>query len=446
MTLFFHTLGCKVNQYETQAMRRLMEAEGYTTVEEPSENGKLPDSLQTAGDRDDDLVIVINSCTVTGESDRKLRQLLRRYRREFPRAVLVLTGCMPQAFPQVAEGFAEADIVLGNAARRDLPFHIRDFLTRRQRIVDIGGHGQAFETMAVDEFQGRTRAFVKIEDGCDRFCSYCIIPYARGRVRSKPLEDLRAEIRGLASKGYAEIVLVGINLNAYGREWGLSLCDAVEAACSETGVGRVRLGSLEPEMLTPDVIERFAAQKKLCPQFHLSLQSGCAATLKRMNRHYTPDEYAAVCEGLRAHFPDCALTTDVMVGFPGEDEKEFGESLAFVKRIGFSRVHVFAYSRRPGTPAAKAPAQVTNAEKTDRSHRMIQACRALCDAYLDRHVGSAAEVLLETRGKEGYMEGYSPQYIPVMVRMPGGGGLPPGTIVKARLLRHENGICYGEIV
>lgn len=446
MTLFFHTLGCKVNQYETQVMRRLMEAEGITAISEPSENGKLPDSLQNAGTLDDDLVIVINSCTVTGESDRKLRQLLRRYRREFPHAVLVLTGCMPQAFPQTAEGFTEADIVLGNAARRDLPRHIHDFLTRRQRIVDIGEHGKAFESMAIDEFQGRTRAFVKIEDGCDRFCSYCIIPYARGRVRSKPLDDLRTEIQLLASKGYAEAVLVGINLNAYGQEWGLSLCDAVETACSAEGIRRVRLGSLEPEMLTPTVIERFATQKKLCPQFHLSLQSGCAATLKRMNRHYTPEEYAAVCERLRARFPDCALTTDVMVGFPGEDEKEFAESLAFVKRIGFSRVHVFAYSRRPGTPAAKAPVQVTAVEKSHRSRRMIEACNELRGAYLERHIGSTAEVLLETRGKEGCMEGYTPQYIPVMVKASEDDGILPGAIVKVHITRHENGTCYGEII
>lgn len=442
MLLFFHTLGCKVNQYETQVMRNLMEAEGYRTIGEPSDNGQMPALPETEGD---DLAIVVNSCTVTGESDRKLRQLLRRYRREYPHAVLVLTGCMPQAFPQKAESFEEADIILGNSARRALPGHIHDFLVRRQRIVDIGEHGAAFESMAIDEFQGRTRAFVKIEDGCNRFCSYCIIPYARGRVRSKPLDDLKTELQTLAAKGYREAVLVGINLNAYGQEWGLSLCDAVEVACSVEGIQRVRLGSLEPEMLTPDVIRRFAAQKKLCPQFHLSLQCGCAATLKRMNRHYTPEEYAAVCEGLREHFPDCALTTDVMVGFPGEDEREFAESLDFVKHIGFARVHVFAYSQRPGTPAAKAPDQVTKEEKSRRSHAMIRACGELQEAYLERHIGSIAEVLLETRGKDGWMEGYTPQYISVMVKM-SEKELSPGTIVKVRLTRHENGICYGERV
>lgn len=441
MIVFFHTLGCKVNQYETQVMRKLMEAEGYRTIAEPIENGQIP----ALPEPEDDLVIVVNSCTVTGESDRKLHQLLRRYRREFPHAVLVLTGCMPQAFPQKAESFEEADIILGNSARRALPGHIHDYLVRRQRIVDIGEHSAAFESMAIDEFQGRTRAFVKIEDGCNRFCSYCIIPYARGRVRSKPLDELKTELQALANKGYREAVLVGINLNAYGQEWGLSLCDAVEIACSVKGIERVRLGSLEPEMLTPEVIQRLAAQDKLCPQFHLSLQSGCAATLKRMNRHYTPDEYAAVCEGLREKFPGCALTTDVMVGFPGEDEQEFAESLAFVKRIGFARIHVFAYSQRPGTPAAKAPDQVTKEDKSKRSHRMIAAGNELRDAYLERHLGNMAEVLLETRGKDGCMEGYTPQYISVLVNRceqePS-----PGTIVKVRLTGHKDGVCYGEIV
>ena len=374
MTVLFHTLGCKVNQYETQAMRRLMEDEGWNTAE------YSPD-IEISGDG---LVIGVNSCTVTGESDRKLGQLLRRLRRNHPHAVLVLTGCMPQAFPEIADRFTEADIVLGNAARRALPSRINRFLTVRQRIVDISEHGREFESLSIDEFQGRTRAFVKIEDGCDRFCSYCIIPYARGRVRSKQPEELREELERLALRGYSEIVLVGINLTAYGKEWGGSLCDAAEIACKVPGIRRVRLGSLEPDLMTPDAIERFAALDKLCPQFHLSLQSGCGDTLKRMNRRYTPGEYRGVCDDLREKFPDCGITTDVMVGFPGEDEREFHGSLEFVKSIGFSRVHIFAYSPRPGTPAAKASGQVPGGEKARRSRIMSKECEASRHSYLDR--------------------------------------------------------------
>ena len=227
---------------------------------------------------------------------------------------------MPQAFPEEAAALLEADVVLGNARRADLLPRVMEYLSSKQRIVDIAPHekGEKFERMAVSTFHGRTRAFLKIEDGCDRFCSYCIIPYARGRVRSKPLEDIQEEVRRLGEQGFQEVVLTGINLPAYGRELGLHLCDAVEAACQAPGISRVRLGSLEPEQLTPDVIARMAKEEKLCPQFHLSLQSGCDATLRRMNRHYTTAEYRQIVGNLWAAFPGCAITTDIMVGFAGE--------------------------------------------------------------------------------------------------------------------------------
>ena len=233
----------------------------------------------------------------------------------------------------------------------------------------------------MENFTGRTRAFVKIEDGCNRFCSYCIIPYARGRVRSKPLEDLKAELAGLGANGYKEVVLTGINLSAYGQEFGLHLCDAIEAACATPGIERVRLGSLEPEQLSEDVIRRMAKQKKLCPQFHLSLQSGCDATLKRMNRHYTADEYRTIVRNLRAAFENAAITTDIMVGFAGETDEEFAESLAFAEEIAFAKVHVFAYSRRPGTRAYDMGDQLTNAVKEARSHEMIRVTTATQQAF-----------------------------------------------------------------
>lgn len=437
MLALFHTFGCKVNQYETQAMRKLMEDEGWQTDEYSA-------GLEFS---DDSLVIVINSCTVTGESDRKLRQLLHRMRREHPKAVLVLTGCMPQAFPEVADSFTEADIVLGNSNRSSLPRQINRYLTLGQRIVEVSEHSLEFEPLSIDQFQGRTRAFVKIEDGCNRFCSYCIIPYARGRVRSKPLNELKAELESLAGSGFSEVVLVGINLTAYGQEWNGSICDAAELASSISGIHRVRLGSLEPDLMTLDVIKRLASLDKLCPQFHLSLQSGCADTLHRMNRHYTPDEYVEVCRNLREYFSDCAITTDVMVGFPGEDEREFEESLEFVRSIGFSRVHVFSYSPRPGTPAAKASGQVSGSEKSRRSRIMAEMCDKSRDNYLDIWTGRVVEVLIETKGESGCYEGYTPEYVPVKIDISNSSlEYKPGDITSVRITGNKFGVCEGEII
>ncbi len=410
MKALFYTLGCKVNQYETQAMREMLQAVGYQTEERTTTHDEPCD------------VIVINSCTVTGESDRKLRQLLRRCRRRHPTAVIVLTGCMPQAFPDEADALTEADIVLGNAARAQLPQSIENYCLHRQRIVDITPHGSEYEPLTIHELSERTRAFVKIQDGCNRFCSYCIIPYARGRVRSRHPDEIREELTQLAAKGYKEIVLVGINLTAYGQDNGLTIADAVDAACAVDGIERVRLGSLEPDFMTDDVLRRLAAQPKLCPQFHIALQSGCDATLKRMNRHYTTQEFAALCEKLRAIFPHCALTTDVMVGFPGESDEEFEESLQFVRAVQFSRVHVFAYSRRAGTVADRMPHQIPAAIKSERSHRMISAAADSAAAYAATYLGTTVDVLLETPLGEGSMDGHTDTYLTVRVATAHHGG------------------------
>lgn len=422
------TLGCKVNQYESEAMLEALLAGGF----------------QEAASGEEADVVVVNSCTVTATSDQKVRQTLRRARKENPGAVTVLTGCMPQAFPEEAAALLEADVVLGNARRADLLPRVMEYLSSKQRIVDIAPHekGEKFERMAVSTFHGRTRAFLKIEDGCDRFCSYCIIPYARGRVRSKPLEDIREEVQRLGEQGFQEVVLTGINLPAYGRELGLHLCDAVEAACEATGIQRVRLGSLEPEQLTPEVIARMASQDKLCPQFHLSLQSGCDTTLRRMNRHYTTAEYGQIVGNLREAFPGCAITTDVMVGFAGETEEEFEASLSFVRKIGFSKVHVFAYSRRPGTRAYDMPGQVTVREKEDRSHRMIEATRATQQAFLQAQLGQAEEVLFEQQKEQGLWEGYTRNYTHVLA--PSGRDLS-GQLVQVRLESVQGESCVGKI-
>ncbi len=402
MTIAFHTLGCKVNQYETQAMRRLLEQAGYTT-EEYSDDGEFD-------------CLVVNSCTVTGESDRKLRQLIRRWRRHHPSAIIVLTGCMPQAHSQTAAAFKEADIVLGNASRRDIVKHITAFITHRQRILDIPPHGTIYEPLNIDAFQGRTRAYVKIQDGCNRFCSYCIIPYARGRVRSRPLDDIQRELARLAAVGYKEVVLVGINLTAYGQDCGLNIADAVEVACQVDGIRRVRLGSLEPDFMTEAILERLAKQDKLCPQFHVALQSGCDDTLRRMNRHYTTKEYTALCMRLRELFPGCAITTDVMVGFPGETDEEFESSLGFVKSINFTQAHVFAYSRRPGTVADKLSVQIPKDIKAERSRRMIAATEETAKRYAATQVGRTREVLLETPQEDGTVIGHTETYLTVHVK------------------------------
>ena len=422
------TLGCKVNQYESQAMLDQLVRAGFSACESAAESD----------------IVLINSCTVTSTSDHKVRQTLHRARRGNPSAVIVLTGCMPQAFPELAEQLTDADIVLGNSTRHSLVPDILQSLSSRQRIVDIVPHEKAaeFESMQVERFFERTRAFIKIEDGCNRFCSYCIIPYARGRVRSKPLEELREEVEHLAANGYREIVLTGINLSAYGQELGLHLCDAVEAACMPEGIARVRLGSLEPEQLSVDVIARLAKQEKLCPQFHLSLQSGCNATLRRMNRHYTADEYRTIVQNLRASFANCAITTDIMVGFPGETEEEFAESLAFAKEIGFAKAHVFAYSRRPGTKANDAPDQITQRVKEERSRRMIAATQQTKAAFFQAQLGRVETVLFEQEVAPHVYDGYTANYTPVKVSSAKD---LRGKILPVLLRETDGNNCYGTV-
>ena len=429
MKVKFVTLGCKVNQVESEAMREALLAAGF----QEAAGGETAD------------VVVVNSCTVTATSDQKARQALRREKKRNPGAVAVLTGCWPQAFPQEAQEFLEADVVLGTARRGDLVPRLLEYLSTKQRVVDIAPHqkGEKFEKLTISAMHGRTRAFVKIEDGCDRFCSYCIIPYARGRVRSKPLEDIREEAARLGEAGYKEVVLTGINLPAYGKDLGGDLCDAVEAACAAPGILRVRLGSLEPEQLTPPVIARLAAQEKLCPQFHLSLQSGWDDTLRRMNRHYTTAEYRQIVGDLRKAFPNCAVTTDIMVGFAGETEEEFGESLAFAKEIAFAKVHVFAYSRRPGTRAYDMPGQVPNREKERRSREMIAATLETQRAFFAAQTGRVEEVLFEQERDRNVYEGYTRNYTPVRVAS----AAPlQGQIRQVRLTQALEDFCLGELV
>lgn len=428
MRIAFYTLGCKVNQYETEAMRECFSERGHDIV---SENGEFD-------------VIVINSCTVTAESDRKTRQTVRHFRREHPDAVIVLTGCMAQAFPDDAKALADADIIAGNTDHRRIAELCEEFLQNGERIFEIGEHkkGESFNTPAIGKFADRTRAYMKIEDGCERYCTYCIIPTARGRVRSKAADEIHLEAERLCLNGFAEIVLVGINLSAYGSDIGLTLADAVEAVCSVEGVKRVRLGSLEPDHISDEMLNRLKSQPKFCPQFHLSLQSGCDETLKRMNRHYDTAFYADLVNRIRSMFTDAAITTDVMVGFAGETEEEFEKSLNFVKQTGFAKTHVFAYSRRKGTVAYKLPNQVANSEKSRRSKLMISAAQNCEEEFLSRQIGKTLPVLFES-SKDGYAEGYTPNYSKVTVK-----SYNPhtGEILKVKITDAKKDCCIGQIV
>lgn len=427
MNVTFYTLGCKVNQYETQSMREMLQKLNFICDE------KLKSDI-----------IIINSCTVTAESDRKTRQLVRRSRRINPDAIIVLTGCMVQAFPDSAMELKEADIIIGNKNIPELAENIQNFLTEKKRVININAHksGDVYNTPSISDFSERTRANIKIEDGCDRFCTYCIIPTARGRVRSRSIDDIRIEAKQLAQKGYKEIVLVGINLSAYGKDTSFNLCDAVDAVCETQGILRVRLGSLEPDHITDEMLMRFRMQEKFCPQFHLSLQSGCNETLKRMNRHYNPDFYSQLVERIRKIFPGAAITTDIMVGFAGESEEEFNESIEFVKSIGFAKAHIFSYSRRSGTIAASLKNQVQNAVKEKRSKLMNEAAKSSEEQFLKSQTGKVFPVLFET-ATDGFFEGYTPNYSRVLVK-----STEPlyGKIHNTQIISAKENYCIGKLV
>ncbi|HIZ56530.1 MAG TPA: tRNA (N(6)-L-threonylcarbamoyladenosine(37)-C(2))-methylthiotransferase MtaB [Firmicutes bacterium] len=400
MRAAFYTLGCKVNQYETEFLMSAFADAGFDIV----------------SDLDIADVYVINSCTVTAMGDKKSRQMLRRYKRQNPGAVIALTGCFPQAFPEDVRQIAEADVITGTRERAQLPSLVKQAMATGERIIQILPHERKenFEKMQISRFADRTRAFVKIQDGCTRYCSYCIIPTARGPVRSKPLEDIRTELENLAQNGYREIVLTGINLSSYGLDLGLKLLDAVQTACSVHGIERIRLGSLEPELLTKEDIAVMASLPKLCPQFHLSLQSGCDKTLRRMNRHYNTAEYRQIVENIRQAFENPAITTDIMVGFAGETSEEFAQSLQYVEEIGFARIHVFAYSIRPGTRAASFPHQLDNMVKEARSEQMIALGDRLHEKFCLQQIGRVEKVLFEKQ-TENFYQGYTPNYTPVRV-------------------------------
>ena len=426
MNFMIITLGCKVNQYESEVMAELLTAAGYEKARPHS----------TAD------ICIVNSCTVTATGDAKCRKVIHRARRENPACVIVLCGCMPQAFSDDTQLFADCDIVMGNTDRRSIVSVLEDHLSTRRQIVDIRPHekDEPFEPMELTGFASRTRAFVKIEDGCNRFCSYCIIPYARGRVRSKPIDELRAEAERLAESGYRELVLVGINLSAYGQEFDKDIRDAVKAVCAVEGVERVRLGSIEPERMTGEILEALSKEPKFCPHFHLSLQSGCDSTLKRMRRHYDTAEYARIVADIRDLFENPSVTTDIMVGFVGESEEDFEASVAFCDSIGFARAHVFPYSIRRGTAAERMVGHIDEGEKRRRAEIMIAHTDKKQREFMLSQVGKISDVLIE-QVSDGVAEGYTPNYTKVLVH---DDSLTCGDIYPVRITQAFDDHCVGE--
>ncbi|MDP4181655.1 MAG: tRNA (N(6)-L-threonylcarbamoyladenosine(37)-C(2))-methylthiotransferase MtaB [Bacillota bacterium] len=401
----FFTLGCKVNQYETEAMTELFQNQGYTVVEfdNPAE------------------VYVINTCTVTGMSDRKSRQVIRKAKKINPDSFVIVVGCYAQTSPEEVSRIHGVNMVLGTKDKGRIIEFLEEINSGEEKVnyVEDIMNLREFEKLDVTSFKDRTRAFLKIQDGCNNYCSYCIIPYARGPIRSKYREDVLEEVRNLASSGFKEIVLTGIHLASYGKDLKTSsLVEIIKDIHYIEGVERIRLGSIEPSTVNREFIETVRAFEKLCPHFHISLQSGCDGTLKRMNRKYNTDDYRRVVESLRENIPDVSVSTDVMVGFPGETDDEFKCTLEFLEEIKLTKLHVFKYSPRKGTPAAAYKDQVSAEKKEERSSKLLELSDKNLIEFNSQQVGRIMPVLFEQRfGEEdGLMEGLTSNFTRVVCK------------------------------
>ena len=399
----FLTLGCKVNLYDTEAMQELFAARGYDIVD-----------FEEKAD-----IYIINTCTVTNFGDKKSRQMIRRAKRQNPDAIVAATGCYAQVAPETVSKIEGINIVVGTKHRSRIVDIIEDYTdetTVLNAVEDIR-HETEFEPLKINKLKDRTRAYIKIQEGCNRYCSYCIIPYARGPVRSRRPEDVTAEVERLAQNGFKEVVLTGIHVASYGLDLKCTnLIDIVKKVNETDGIERIRFSSMEPTAVTEEFVAEMKKMPKICDHFPLSLQSGCDKTLKAMNRRYTADEYALAVDRLRAAYPDVAITTDIIVGFPGETEEDFAESINFAKRVKLSKIHVFPYSPKTGTPAAKMKDQVPPDIKNDRAARLIAVSDELNKAFIDGLKGKVMPVLFEIRNKDGYFEGHTTNYIKVLVK------------------------------
>ena len=397
----FVSLGCKVNQYETNAMSQEFIKSGYEVVE-----------FTDIAD-----VYIVNTCTVTNIADRKSRQMLRRVKEIAPEAVVVATGCYAQVGKEELEKIEDIDLIIGNNEKKDIVEIIENYRNEKNAIITDVMHQKEYVEFGTTTYTEKTRAVVKIQDGCDRFCSYCIIPYARGRVRSRKLENIVAEVKQIVDNGLQEIVITGIHIASYGKDFNfeITLIDLLEELNKIKGLKRIRLGSIEPTIITEEFVNRLAKLEKICDHFHLSLQSGCDETLKRMNRRYTCEEFENGTKLLRKAFPNAALTTDVIVGFPGETDEEFNKTYEFLKRIAFYKMHVFKYSQRKGTKAAVMQNQVDGSVKEQRSKALLNLSDENEARYNSEYVGKNVEVLFEEKDGEFY-KGHTSNYIEVFAK------------------------------
>ena len=403
-TVAFITLGCKVNQYETNAMTQQFIEKGYKVVDHTKEAD----------------IYIVNTCTVTNMSDRKSRQMLRRVKELNKKAIVVACGCYAQVAKEELEKIEEINLVLGNNEKKEIVEHIEKYIksknTEKQTIPEVQTEDVMNQKKFVEfgdiTFTEKTRAVIKIQDGCDRFCSYCIIPYARGRVRSRKPEHILSEIQKIAKEGIKEVVITGIHIASYGKDFKQEyrLIDLLEEMNGIEGIERIRLGSIEPLLITEEFVSRLEKLSKICHQFHLSLQSGCDETLKRMNRRYTTEEFKDITKLLRKTFEDAILTTDIIVGFPGESEEEFEKTYAFLEEIKFYKMHVFKYSPRKGTKAAVMPNQIDGNKKEERSKRLIELSNKNEKTYNQQYIGKEVEVLFEEE-KDGVWQGHTKNYI-----------------------------------
>lgn len=399
-TVALHNLGCKVNAYETEAMQQILQENGYKIV--PFEPGAD--------------IYIINTCTVTNIADRKSRQMLHKAKKMNPGAIVVAAGCYVQASKEELKKDDAIDIVIGNNKKKDLVSILKSYEINKEEedaVIDVN-HTSEYENLTISRTAEHTRAYIKVQDGCNQFCSYCIIPYARGRVRSRDIEDVKTEVGNLAKAGYQEVVLTGIHLSSYGIDLGLTLLELIREVHKIEGIKRIRLGSLEPRIITEEFAKELSSMEKICPHFHLSLQSGCDETLSRMNRRYDTKEFEEKCMILRRYFELPALTTDVIVGFPGETEEEFKTTKEFLKRICFFETHIFKYSRRKGTKAAVMENQIDENVKNIRSQELIRLNEENQTAYEERFLGKETEILFEekiTVEEKEYYIGHTREYI-----------------------------------
>lgn len=434
MKVAFSTLGCRVNVYESEAMAEKFIREGYEVVEA----NEVAD------------VYVINTCTVTNMGDKKSRQIISRARRLNENSIIAVVGCYSQIAPKEVSEIPGVDVVLGTRNKGDVVYYVNKAKEEGKSQVHVEGvlKNKKFEELNIEEYQDKTRAFLKIQDGCNRFCTYCIIPYSRGSVCSKDPEKVMEEVNKLAEHGFKEIILSGIHTASYGLdlEGNITLMDIIEKIEQVDGIERIRIGSIEPAFFTPEVIEKIKGFKKLCPHFHLSLQSGCDATLKRMNRRYTAEEYAASVELLRKTLPDVSITTDVIVGFPGETEEEFNETYKFLEKIKLTKTHVFKYSPRKGTRAAEMGDQIDGSIKEKRSKLLIELSNKNEKEFIEKFIGKEMDVLIETeaKGQEGVYEGYTRNYIKVQV--PCACADVTGKIVDIEITKAENEIGIAKLL